>query len=93
MSLKKYINLKNFSFKLFSDSIPGKQIKRVKCKDTGNHSTFILEIREIEGKQFGVLFERKFHSFEMDDWTDTLVQTEPYSSDEDLKKFEIYNEA
>jgi len=92
MSLKKYVNLKGFGFKLFPDPIPGKQIKWIKCKDTGNRSTYILEVREIEGEQYGVLFERKFRSFEMGDWTDELIQKEPYTSDEDLKKFKIYNE-
>ncbi len=78
--------------KRFSNPIPGKQFKWIKSKDTGNRSTLILEIKEIEEQHFVVLFERKFHSYhEMGDWTDELIQMEPYTSDEDFKKFEMYN--
>ena len=87
-------------FKTFSNDrlyntrylIPGKQIKWLKSKDMPDRCIHILEIRDIDGTQFVTLTNRQFYGTEMTNWADTLIQKEPYTSDEDLKKFEMYNE-
>lgn len=91
--IKNYVN--------FSDQLPGKWAKYIKSKSIPGEGCRILEIREIDEVEYACLISRKFHkshdesimrgNVSLRHYTDTLIQKEPYTSDEDLKKFEMYN--
>jgi hypothetical protein len=84
MSQKNYIN--------FSHQLPGKWVRWIKSKNIPGECCWILEIRDIEGVENVCLIKRTFQSYSDNQYLDDLIQKEPYTSDEDFKKFEMYNE-